>query len=102
MGLVSGQLPKIHAAQPSGSAPVVRALDAGLEFPEPVKPDTIAKSLAIGNPADGFQVVRVVKETGGAGAMVAGMLEFNMGTWLTLTKLDEIKDLRGESANGVG
>jgi threonine synthase len=63
-------LPKIHAAQPSGSAPVIKALDAGLEFPEPVKPDTIAKSLAIGNPADGFQVVRVVKETGGAGAMV--------------------------------
>jgi len=49
---------------------VIKALDAGLEFPEPVKPDTIAKSLAIGNPADGFQVVRVVKETGGAGAMV--------------------------------
>jgi threonine synthase len=70
VGLVSGQLPKIHAAQPSGSAPVIKALDAGLEFPDPVKPDTIAKSLAIGNPADGFQVVRVVKETGGAGAMV--------------------------------
>jgi threonine synthase len=35
-----------------------------------VKPNTIAKSLAIGNPADGFQVVRVVKETGGTGAMV--------------------------------
>ena len=56
VGLVSGTLPKIHAAQPSGSAPVIRAIDAGLEFPEPVKPDTIAKSLAIGNPADGFQV----------------------------------------------
>jgi threonine synthase len=36
-----------------------------------VKPDTIAKSLAIGNPADGFQVVKVVKETGGTGAMVS-------------------------------
>jgi threonine synthase len=36
-----------------------------------VKPNTIAKSLAIGNPADGFQVVKVVKETGGAGAMVS-------------------------------
>jgi len=70
VGLVSGQLPKIHAAQPSGSAPVIKAIDAGLEFPEPVKPNTIAKSLAIGNPADGFQVVRVVNETGGAGAMV--------------------------------
>jgi threonine synthase len=68
VGLVSGQLPKIHAAQPAGSSPVINALDAGLEFPEPVKPDTIAKSLAIGNPADGFQVVKVVHETGGSGA----------------------------------
>jgi threonine synthase len=71
VGLVEGQLPRIHAAQPAGSAPVVRALEAGLEFPDPVKPDTIAKSLAIGNPADGFQVVKVVKETGGSGAMVS-------------------------------
>ena len=68
VGLVSGTLPKIHAAQPAGSSPVVNALASGAEFPEPVKPDTIAKSLAIGNPADGFQVVRVVKETGGCGA----------------------------------
>ena len=36
-----------------------------------MKPNTIAKSLAIGNPADGFQVVKVVKETGGSGAMVS-------------------------------
>ncbi|OFW16140.1 MAG: threonine synthase [Acidobacteria bacterium RIFCSPLOWO2_12_FULL_67_14] len=71
VGLVSGALPRIHAAQPEGSAPVIRALEAGLEFPEPVKPHTIAKSLAIGNPADGFQVVRVVTETGGAGAMAS-------------------------------
>ena len=68
VGLVTGTLPKIHAAQPAGSAPVINAIEGGLEFPEPVKPNTIAKSLAIGNPADGFQVVRVVKETGGTGA----------------------------------
>src|SRR4029434_11230583 len=70
VGLVTGRLPRIHAAQAAGGAPVIRALEAGLDFPEPVKPDTIAKSIAIGNPADGFQVVRVVKETGGSGAMV--------------------------------
>jgi threonine synthase len=70
VGLVEGELPHIHAAQPTGSAPVVRAIEAGEDFPEPVKPNTIAKSLAIGNPADGFQVVKVVKETGGTGAMV--------------------------------
>ena len=71
VGLATGTLPKIHAAQPSGSAPVIRALEQGLEFPDPVKPNTIAKSLAIGNPADGFQVVKVVNETGGTGAMVS-------------------------------
>jgi threonine synthase len=71
VGLVEGTLPRIHAAQPAGSAPVVRALESGVDFPEPVKPHTVAKSLAIGNPADGFQVVKVVKETGGAGAMVS-------------------------------
>jgi threonine synthase len=68
VGLVEGELPKIHAAQASGCAPVVRALHEGVEFPEPVKPDTIAKSIAIGNPADGFQVVRTVTATGGSGA----------------------------------
>ena len=67
VGLVEGELPKIHAAQAAGCAPVVRALEEGLEFPEPVKPNTIAKSIAIGNPADGFQVVRTVKATGGTG-----------------------------------
>jgi threonine synthase len=67
IGLVDGELPRIHAAQAAGCAPVVHALQKGLEFPEPVKPDTIAKSIAIGNPADGFQVVSTVTATGGAG-----------------------------------
>lgn len=67
IGLVDGDLPKIHAAQAAGCAPVVRALEQGMEFPDPVKPDTIAKSIAIGNPADGFQVVRTVTATGGSG-----------------------------------
>jgi threonine synthase len=70
IGLVDGDLPTIHAAQAAGCAPVVRALDSGDEYPEPVKPNTIAKSIAIGNPADGFQVLRSVRSTGGSGAMV--------------------------------
>jgi len=70
IGLVDDAVPSIHAAQAAGCAPVVRALDAGLEFPDPVKPKTLAKSIAIGNPADGFQVLRAVRSTGGAGAMV--------------------------------
>jgi threonine synthase len=70
VGLVDGELPTIHAAQAAGCAPVVRALEAGDEYPEPVKPKTLAKSIAIGNPADGFQVLRAVRSTGGDGAMV--------------------------------
>jgi threonine synthase len=70
VGLVEGDMPCIHAAQAAGCAPVVSALEAGLEYPEPVKPRTIAKSIAIGNPADGFQVLRAVRSTGGSGAMV--------------------------------
>jgi threonine synthase len=70
VGLVDGQLPKIHAAQPSGSAPSCARSRGATSSPDPVKPDTICKSLAIGNPADGFQVIKVVTETGGAGAQV--------------------------------
>ncbi len=70
VGLVDGTLPRVHAAQAAGCAPVVRALDAGLDYPEPVRPDTIAKSIAIGNPADGHQVIQSIRETGGAGAAV--------------------------------
>jgi len=70
IGLVDGELPRVYAAQAAGCAPVVHALDAGLEHPEPVRPNTIAKSIAIGNPADGYQVIQSVKSTGGAGAAV--------------------------------
>jgi threonine synthase len=70
VGLVDGELPRIYAAQAAGCAPVVRALTLGLTHPEPVRPDTIAKSIAIGNPADGYQVVETVRSTGGAGTAV--------------------------------
>ena len=71
IGLVDGELPRIHAAQAAGCAPVVRALEDGLDHPELVRPDTIAKSIAIGNPADGYQVLKSVRSTGGAGAAVS-------------------------------
>ena len=70
VGLVEGDLPRVHAAQAAGCAPVVRAIAAGIDHPEPVRPDTIAKSIAIGNPADGYQVVRTVRDTGGTGVAV--------------------------------
>ncbi|MDR1989352.1 MAG: threonine synthase [Acidobacteriaceae bacterium] len=70
IGLVDGELPHIHAAQAAGCAPVVNALNAGEDYPDPVKPDTIAKSIAIGNPADGYQVIQTVRATGGSGTAV--------------------------------
>ncbi|HEV3063021.1 MAG TPA: threonine synthase [Vicinamibacterales bacterium] len=71
VGLVDGEMPRMYAAQAAGCAPVVRALEAGLEYPEPVRPDTIAKSIAIGNPADGNQVIQSIRSTGGTGAAVS-------------------------------
>ena len=66
IGLISDSKPVIHGAQPTGCSPISSAQKAGLDFFKPVKPDTIAKSLAIGTPADGFYALRVMKETGGA------------------------------------
>lgn len=67
VGLIRDGEFKIHCAQAAGSAPVVHALHKGTDLITPVKPDTIAKSIAIGNPADGFYVLRAVRESGGWG-----------------------------------
>jgi threonine synthase len=71
IGLVSGDLPHIHAAQAAGCCPVINALNEGLDHPEPVRPNTIAKSIAIGNPADGYQALEAIRSTGGSGAAVS-------------------------------
>jgi threonine synthase len=68
LGLVADDAPRIHAAQAQGCDPVVRAIEAGSEVFQPQKPNTIAKSIAIGNPADGPYAIRVVRESGGHGA----------------------------------
>jgi threonine synthase len=65
IGLIEGSLPVMNGAQASGCAPVANAFAAGHEFCQPVKPDTIAKSLAIGNPADGPYALELAKRTGG-------------------------------------
>jgi threonine synthase len=56
---------KIFGAQATGCSPIATAVKAGTDVIRPVKPNTIAKSLAIGNPADGFYASQVIKETGG-------------------------------------
>jgi threonine synthase len=66
LGLVSSHSTHVHGAQATGCSPISVAQKAGLDFFKPVKPDTIAKSLAIGTPADGFYALRVMRDTGGA------------------------------------
>jgi threonine synthase len=66
VGLIEGHSARISGAQAEGCSPVAAAFKAGEEHVRPVKPNTIAKSLAIGNPADGFYALKVARETGGA------------------------------------
>jgi threonine synthase len=70
LGLVPDTGWKVFGAQASGCAPVATAFEAGQDVVHPVRPATVAKSLAIGNPADGPYVLDVVRRTGGAVAEV--------------------------------
>jgi threonine synthase len=66
VGLLEGELPTFNGAQAAGCSPVASAFEAGQEYCRPVKPDTIAKSLAIGNPADGPYALDLARQTGGS------------------------------------
>ncbi|HET9297524.1 MAG TPA: threonine synthase [Candidatus Binatia bacterium] len=70
VGLVQDTDCKIYSAQAAGCAPIINALHQGADLINPVKPNTIASSIAIGNPADGYYVVHAVKESGGWGESV--------------------------------
>jgi threonine synthase len=65
VGIINELSSKVFAAQAKGCSPISTAIKQGSDIIKPVKPDTIAKSLAIGNPADGFYATRVVTETAG-------------------------------------
>jgi threonine synthase len=66
LGLVEGELPTFNGAQAEGCNPVAEAYEAGWEVCKPQRPQTIAKSLAIGNPADGPYALELARSTGGA------------------------------------
>ncbi len=70
LGLVDGVRTKINGAQAEGCSPISTAFKAGRDFFKPVKPKTIAKSLAIGNPADGYYALKATAESHGAMDMV--------------------------------
>ncbi len=66
LGLVDAREVRFHGAQPAGCAPIAGAFKQGLEAPRPVKPDTIVRSLAIGDPADGASALATIRRSGGA------------------------------------
>jgi threonine synthase len=65
VGLLEGELPRFSGAQAEGCSPVAQAFEAGHDFCKPVKASTIAKSLAIGNPADGPYALDLARRSGG-------------------------------------
>jgi threonine synthase len=69
-GLVAGRPPRLFGAQAAGCAPIVRMLERGDETVVPERPRTIARSIAIGNPADGRYAVRAIRASGGWAAAV--------------------------------
>ncbi|NWF94279.1 MAG: threonine synthase [Syntrophaceae bacterium] len=66
IGLIDGVRTKIHGAQASGSNPIITAFKEGVDRIKPQRPKTIAKSLAIGNPADGYYALKTIRESEGS------------------------------------
>jgi threonine synthase len=66
IGLLDGDVPVFNGAQAEGCSPVARAFADGHDVCRPVKPETIAKSLAIGNPADGPYALELARRSGGS------------------------------------
>jgi threonine synthase len=96
LGLVADADCRVFGAQATGCAPVAAAFRAGQDVVQPVRPATIAKSLAIGNPADGPYVLDVVRRTGGA---VADVTDEQIVDAIRLLAATE--GIFGETAAGV-
>jgi len=96
LGLVEDKPVKIYGAQATGCSPIAQAYRAGHDVVKPVKPDTIAKSLAIGNPADGPYVLDVVRRTGGLIADVSDDVVVE-----NIRRLARTEGIFAETAGGV-
>jgi threonine synthase len=96
LGLAPAAPWRVFGAQASGCAPVSAAFAAGYDVVRPVRPSTIAKSLAIGNPADGPYVLDVVRRTGGAIADVSDQEIID-----SMRLLASAEGIFGETAGGV-
>jgi threonine synthase len=96
LGLVEDKPWRVFGAQATGCSPVAEAFRQGWDVVRPVKPSTIAKSLAIGNPADGPYVLDVVRRTGGAVADVSDPEIVD-----SIRLLARTQGVFGETAGGV-
>jgi threonine synthase len=96
VGLVKGELPTMNGAQAAGCSPVATAFEDDKDVCRPVKPETIAKSLAIGDPADGPYAVELARRTSGSVEAV-GEQEIRDGIKL----LAETSGIFTETAGGV-
>ncbi len=96
VGLIPPARPRMGLAQAAGCSPIVTAHEANSMLIKPVKPSTIAKSLAIGNPADGYYCLKVIKETEGLAGSVTDE-EIVEGIRL----LAQTEGIFGETAGGV-
>jgi threonine synthase len=96
VGLIDAPATRMTVAQATGCAPVVEAFDRRTLNVAPVKPDTVAKSLAIGNPADGYYSLKIVKESGGWAVSVtdADVVE-------SMKLLAQTEGIFAETAGGV-
>jgi len=96
LGLVDKVQTKIFAAQATGCSPVTTAIKNGTENIVPVKPNTIAKSIAIGNPADGYYGIKTANTSGGYGEDIS---DEEIVTSMKL--LAETEGIFTETAGGV-
>jgi len=96
LGLIEPVNTHMYLTQAAGCSPIVNAFEAGSLHVHPVKPNTIAKSIAIGNPADGYYALRVARQSGGAACAVTDE-ELVEGMKL----LAQTEGIFGEAAGGV-
>lgn len=95
-GIISNVHTKMHSAQARGCSPIASAYEEGRFVIKPVKPNSLATSLAIGNPADGYYALKVIEASGGS-AVIAEENEIADGVKL----LAETEGIFTEGAGGV-
>ena len=96
IGLLDKVDARVYGAQATGCAPITTAVKEGSELIRPVKPKTIAKSLAIGNPADGYYSAKVMRESNGWGEDVSDEEIID-----AMKLLAETEGIFAETAGGV-